>query len=240
MPHVSDDVRQAVLDGESVTVDIIYPTGVVGNVLKHGVGGINIDASRMPIDPDVDDPRLGGEGTWSTDKAAKNVYEGGYAGERTGSSPLGRYPANVIITDEEAVQAVFDAVGEKASGKPGTRRKKHETHSMSGRLGMTGEPEKGYGDKGSASRFFYCSKVSPNERGDSRHPTQKPITLMRYLAKLICPPGGVILDPFAGSGTTGQACLDEGFNCILVEREPEFADYIRERLNWFIDSDTTL
>lgn len=68
------------------------------NLLKHGVGAVNVDGCRVPTNPEVDDPRLGGNGTWSSEKMAKNVYEGGYAGVRVGSSPQGRHPANLILS----------------------------------------------------------------------------------------------------------------------------------------------
>lgn len=74
---------------------------VAANVLKHGTGAINIDGCRIPIDGEADDKRLGGKGDWSSDKMAKNVYEGGYAGERVGSSPLGRWPANIVLSWSE-------------------------------------------------------------------------------------------------------------------------------------------
>jgi DNA modification methylase len=71
---------------------------IAENVLKWGTGGINIDGCRVGLNPEIDDPWLGGNGDWSSDKMAKNVYEGGYAGNRIGSSPLGRFPANLIMT----------------------------------------------------------------------------------------------------------------------------------------------
>jgi hypothetical protein len=74
---------------------------VAANVQKHGTGALNIDACRIPTNPAQDDPRLGGEGDWRTDKTAKNVYEGGYVGTRIASSPLGRWPANLILTIPE-------------------------------------------------------------------------------------------------------------------------------------------
>jgi len=82
----------------------------------------------------------------------------------------------------------------------------------------------------SAARFFYCAKAGKADRAESKHPTVKPVALMRWLCRLITPPGGVILDPFAGSGTTGQAALDEGFSAILIEREAEYQADIRRRL----------
>jgi DNA modification methylase len=64
----------------------------------------------------------------------------------------------------------------------------------------------------------------------SSHPTVKPLTLMRYLVRLITPPGGTVLDPFAGSGTTGMACVHEDFDAILIEREDEYVEIARRRV----------
>jgi len=180
---------------------------IAQNVLAYGTGAYNIDACRVPID------------------AAEEAEEGG----------LGRWPANVIRDDSEAVEAAFAAFGEKASGKPGTRRRAHQTHSMEGRLNMLGRPEIGYADKGSASRFFYCSKASKEDRAGSKHPTVKPLSLMRYLCRLVTPPGGTVLDIFGGSGTTGQAAVEEGLNAILCEREDEYVADICHRLALYME-----
>jgi hypothetical protein len=111
---------------------------VINNILKHGVGALNIDACRIPIDPDVDDHRLGGKGEWSTDGMAKNVY-GKFAGTNSTSSALGRFPANLLHDGSPDVLDAFAAYGTKTSGIPGTRRKAHDTHSMAGRLNLTGD-----------------------------------------------------------------------------------------------------
>ena len=87
-----------------------------------------------------------------------------------------------------------------------------------------------YGDSGSAARFFFSAKAGAEDRAGSKHPTVKPVSLMRWLARLVTPPGGLVLDPFAGSGTTGVACIAEGFDCILIEREAPYVADIRERL----------
>lgn len=82
-----------------------------------------------------------------------------------------------------------------------------------------------------ASRFFYCAKISSSERGEgNNHPTVKPQKLMRYLCRLITPPGGVILDPFMGSGSTGLAAKSEGFEFIGVEREPDYFEIAENRI----------
>ena len=85
-------------------------------------------------------------------------------------------------------------------------------------------------DFGSAARFFYTAKADSNDRIGSKHPTVKPIDLMRYLVRLVCPPNGLVLDPFAGTGTTAEAAFYEGMRAILVERETEYQADIRRRI----------
>jgi hypothetical protein len=80
-------------------------------------------------------------------------------------------------------------------------------------------------------RFIYCAKASKRDRGaDNKHPTVKPTDLMAYLCRLITPPGGTILDPFNGSGSTGKAAVREGFNYIGCELDPEYVDIARARI----------
>ena len=81
------------------------------------------------------------------------------------------------------------------------------------------------------SRYFYCAKATKKEKGDTKHPTVKPVTLMRYLVKLITPKGGIVLDPFAGTGTTGEACILENKKYYLIEAEPSYFKDIETRLN---------
>jgi len=99
-------------------------------------------------------------------------------------------------------------------------------------------------DTGGVSRFYYVAKPSTAEREagvppategkrGNNHPTVKSIALMRWLTRLITPPGGIVLDPFAGSGTTGCAALLEGFRCVLIEREPAYVDIIAARVRYW-------
>lgn len=84
------------------------------------------------------------------------------------------------------------------------------------------------------SRFFYVAKPAKAERNNgatNQHPTVKPVTLMQYLIRLVTPPGGIILDPFAGSGTTGVAALHEDVECILIEANPDYIPIIEGRIN---------
>lgn len=87
-----------------------------------------------------------------------------------------------------------------------------------------------YDDPGGASRFFYCAKASRKERGEgNNHPTVKPLALMRWLVRLITPPGGKVLDPFIGSGTTALAAKEEGFRCVGIDTSDEYLEIARQR-----------
>ena len=81
------------------------------------------------------------------------------------------------------------------------------------------------------AKYFYCPKASKKEKGDTKHPTVKPLELMRYLVKLITPKDGIVLDPFAGTGTTGEACVLEGRNYYLIEKTKEYIPDIENRIN---------
>jgi DNA modification methylase len=84
---------------------------------------------------------------------------------------------------------------------------------------------------GESARFFYCARATKADRGDgNNHPTVKPTALMRYLCRLVTQPGGIVLDPFCGSGSTGKAALLEGFRFIGIERESDYAAIARARI----------
>jgi len=139
----------------------------------------------------------------------------------------GRFPANIIHDGSEEVLEVFPET------KSGTGAIRKNAKGLFG-LGGDNEPNIEYGDKGSAARFFYCAKASKAERnmGDNKnyHPTVKPIKLMEYLVRLVTPKEGIVLEPFAGSGTTLIACKQQGFNYIGIEREQEYCDIAEARL----------
>jgi DNA modification methylase len=196
-------------------------SSIAANVLKHGTGGINVDGCRVGLS-DGDDPRLGGKGDWSSAKMAKNVYEGGYRGERVGSSPLGRWPANLIHDGSEEVLAGFPESESNGCSRVRQTGNVYGTHKDT--------PFEGYIDQGSAARFFYTAKADANDRLGSRHPTVKPLDLIQYLVRLVTPKGGTVLDPFAGTGTTGEAVFREGMAAILIEREEEYQADIVKRM----------
>ena len=205
------------------------------NLLKHGVGAVNIDGCRVPSPGEV----ITNHARGAESAISKGIFGDSSAQEthQTSGQSLGRHPANLIHDDSDEVRAMFPS---GKSGKPGVRRKDHDTHSMSGRLGLTGETEVGYADEGSASRFFngfpfeadplfYHAKATKSDRAGSKHPTVKPVALMQHFVRLVTPPGGVVLDPFGGSGTTAEAARREGFDCILMEADDQYIADIRER-----------
>ena len=208
---------------------------VAANWAEHGTGALNIDGCRVATNPEFDDPRLGGNGSWSSDKMAKNVYEGGYAGERVSSSALGRWPANLIHDGSDEVLAAFPQSAGQQGNVSGTEPSEKTSGIFGDFVGRVASLARN--DGGSAARFFYCAKASKKERNEgvnekeNHHPTVKPIDLMRYLCRLVTPPNGVVLDPFAGSGSTGCAALLEGFKFIGIEREAAYIDIARARID---------
>lgn len=204
---------------------------VAENVAKWGVGGINIGACRIGVE---------GGGTkcsfWPGE--CQGHGDGGKRqsgvtkhGPDSGSVVQGRFPANLIHDGSDDVLACFP----QSKGQQGDVRGTEPSKPAKNVYGEYARVEAAArGDDGSAARFFYCAKPTQKERNlggvENTHVTVKPIALMRYLCRLVTPANGVVLDPFAGSGSTGVAALCEGFDFLGVERDPESAAIARVRL----------
>lgn len=223
---------------------------VEANWREHGTGALNIDGCRVDgAPPSVPQPDL---------KAARKAITGFDSAERNGemSQATGRWPANVIHDGSEEVLAHFPHV---TSGQPAGIKAGGQGNAFGQFAG--GIPVTGFGDSGSAARFFYCAKASRADRdsgcedipaamvhgpsGDGRcwdipgsksapksnnHPTVKPTDLMRWLCRLVTPPGGLVLDPFAGSGSTGRGAILEGFRFVGCELDPAYAAIAEARI----------
>jgi site-specific DNA-methyltransferase (adenine-specific) len=181
---------------------------VAANVLEWGTGGLNIDGCRIR--------------------------------EKEGLPQLGRFPANLVLshtpycTDE---QCDIECATLALDAQSGTLKSGERKAGYIRRAGSTYSPDHKPDNRthkansGGASRFFYCAKISPSERGDgNNHPTVKPQKLMRYLCRLITPPGGTVLDPFMGSGSTGMAAKAEGFKFVGIEKQQEYFEIARARI----------
>lgn len=209
---------------------------VAANVLTHGTGALNIDGCRV-----------GGGERPLIEADYKATENSAYAGRMNGSlqggsrnagtTSTGRWPTNVVLDDTQAAE-VDRQSGVLTSGKM------QPTHTTASRSVYGQNADGGYttmetyGDSGGASRFFpvfrYEAKAPTSERprdGEVAHPTVKPLDLMRWLVRLVTPPGGTVLEPFAGSGTTAEACVIEGFRCIAIEREADYLPLIVNRLS---------
>ena len=193
---------------------------VAANVLEHGTGALNIDGCRIAGEPTGER-----RNTVSLGSSSGGIY--GAAGAFTTSGhDKGRWPANLIHDGSEKVLALFP----ETKGGVAVRRNSGG-NTFGGDKPKPQMEDIGYGDSGSAARFFYCPKASKKDRGgDNNHPTVKPTDLMRYLCRLVTPPGGTVLDPFMGSGSTGKAAMLEGFRFIGIEREQEYIEIARSRI----------
>lgn len=194
---------------------------VAANVLAYGTGGLNIDACRIGTEARPNIVPLGKSGS---------VYGAGLEGGTTlGRTTLGRWPANVTL-DEDAAAMLNEMSGPCKTAPTTTRgNNRHVGFKMDRQV------VKAHGGDGGTSRFFYVAKASRAEKThggtvDNKHPTVKSIALMRWLVRLITPPGGLVLDPFMGSGSTGVAALAEGCRFLGIEREAEYVKIARARL----------
>ncbi|MBZ9984956.1 site-specific DNA-methyltransferase [Mesorhizobium sp. BR-1-1-8] len=203
---------------------------VAENVIEHGTGAINVDGCRV--------------GTEETIVATRNYVAGGLEpggldrpGEKVYSvykqNDAGRWPANIVHDGSDQVLAGFPETGpSKASNRGLQHSGRHGgLADIGGNIKEGTNTQRGIDDNGgSAARFFYTAKADKLDRIGSKHPTVKPVDLMQWLVRMVTPPGGVVLDPFAGSGSTGEAAWREGFRAILIEREIEYQADIAERL----------
>ena len=235
---------------------------IVDNVLEWGTGGINIDESRIPLIP--------GEVVGGGQKAT-SIFggDGGYEHDGFVENTDGRFPANVLLS-EEAAENLDGHTGKlNKQGKCKTDDKSGWQNEYVGGNGVNPVERKLYLDDGGASKFFYVAKPSKKEKNEglgdlelkerksigatysgnqtsskmggnpdkptelqkNTHPTIKPVKLMEYLCKLITRKEGVILDMFMGSGTTGIAAIKNGYSFIGVEREPEYMDIAKTRID---------
>lgn len=201
---------------------------VAENVLRHGTGALNIDGCRVPTDEvaEIGKPSWGGP----MKRLSAAPGQQGKLVPRTQPHNSGRWPANVVHDGSDEVVGAFPGARSSGGGgrSTGARGGKGQIWGSAGIGADTSDTQ--YGDSGSAARFFYTAKADKQDRMGSKHPTVKPVDLMQWLCRLITPPGGTVLDPFAGSGSTGEAAWREGFNAVLCEREEEYQADIAERL----------
>ena len=215
---------------------------VAANVLQHGTGALNIDGAR--IGRVAGDVSIAGKRTATF--GTQETQSGGDGSGGWKQNDGGRWPANVILSHHENCGEHCEpscpvALLDKQSGirQAGAFPAKANTPTgrhYEGGWGPVDNEERRQFEAGGASRFFYCAKASKSEKNagnaDNTHPTVKPLALMRYLVRLVTPPGGTVLEPFSGSGTTLAAAILEGFHAIGCELTAEYLPIIEGRIAW--------
>lgn len=219
---------------------------VAANVLRWGTGGLNIDGTRIEGEAPAFDRMAG-------DRSRENYRTGTSA--RTGEMTSGRWPANVILDEEAGAMLDEQSGGSKSSsGKPRAGRNgegwgmtatgaEYDDTGGASRFfycpkADRAEREKGVEHMTRKALLWSSGEQSPGtfqaegtlREAANHHPTVKPVELMRWLVRLVTPPGGTVLDPFTGSGTTGIAALREGFGFVGIEREAEYVEIARARI----------
>lgn len=221
---------------------------VAANVLAHGTGGMNVDGARIPVSPD-DPVHLA---VWH---CKPQLVYGQYADHKDGCTrpaappPLGRWPANLIHDGSDEVLDVFAGAPDWKCPDCGHGQKSnHGGCKLFGAArffycAKASKRDRDDGLDGFAEKQMHTDGTGRNQAGFNSadrpamqpranvHPTVKPTDLMRYLCRLVTPPGGVVLDPFMGSGSTGKAARLEGFQFIGIEREEEYLEIARARIN---------
>ena len=225
---------------------------VADTVAQWGTGALNIEGTRVAADDGR--PFLISTGR----KEVVNTFGGNLNGSKAmGTTTAGRWPSNVIL-DEEAAQ-VLDGQSGVSKSRPRTPSSQHHKGILT--PFQRGNETSVHSDSGGASRFFYVAKASKAEREAglhyeewhkagvmqgrqdgslgaitspraNHHPTVKPLALMRYLVRMVTPPGGVVLDPFMGSGSTGCAAVREGFDFVGIDLTPEYVAIAQKRIDW--------
>lgn len=173
---------------------------IASNVRVYGTGALNVKVCRIPL-AEGEPPYDYPNGPGGSEP--NHMWRGrskGDGGIARQGNPDGRWPANLIHDGSATVLAMFPYTPQQA-------------------------------EISNASRFFYCAKASRKDRGEgNNHPCVKPTELMRYLCRLVTPPGGTVLDPYMGSGSTGKAAAMEGFCFIGIEREEDYVNIARRRI----------
>jgi site-specific DNA-methyltransferase (adenine-specific) len=180
---------------------------------------LGIDECRIPVAVNDQKGAFGDKNIKDRNKV--EIVFGKYKKRIPVDQTSGRWPSNVIINED--IIELLDSQSHYQKGYESRTQKVNS--SKNGNIEFTthkaGDLTPIYPDVGGASRFFYVAKASPSERAGSKHPTIKPVKLMEHLVKLFCPPGGIVVDPHSGSGTTAAACVLSGRHYIGIDNDPD-------------------
>jgi hypothetical protein len=221
--------------GDMVTSDVYGAGRPQQSVNTNGRWPANVALGHTPDCRQTGTRRVKAAGWRNNDTAPSvdGVY-GDDARDRTGPHYADHDGLETVAAWECSPECPVRMLDEQDGERPtqATRTNPDAPSNGSGMFGVARVQKNGpeyLGEQGGPSRFFYTAKASTSERDGATHPTVKPLDLMRWLVRLVTPPGGVVLEPFAGSGTTLLAAKAEGFRCIGIERDPGYAAMAAER-----------
>jgi site-specific DNA-methyltransferase (adenine-specific) len=199
---------------------------VVANVLEYGTGAINIDGCRVPFAGEQDEresKQKNKHGDFGSGPMSNKVF-GEYKKDRDNYDPTGRWPANLIHDGSAAVTDQFPISMDKGAEVRASR-------FFYGAKASRKDRNEGLPDPGPQfQRGTTLRKVENTDTKGNNHPTVKPTDLMAYLCRLVTPPGGIVLDPFMGSGSTGKAAMREGFRFMGIEMDPDYFEIAKARI----------
>lgn len=230
---------------------------VAANVLAHGTGALNIDGCRVET---ADVLSGSGSAPLKHGGTNHRPFHDTAVARGCNQSPLGRWPANLIHDGSDEVLVGFPDSAGSGPSRVLNRSAKPDQNGWGMNTGGADAPALRDAGPGNAARFFYCAKTSKTDRhdgmtlpgpvtangatlrdmenavrdgaaGGNNHPTVKPTSLMAYLCRLVTPPGGTVLDPFMGSGSTGRGAALEGFNFIGIDMTPEYVEIASDRID---------
>ena len=218
---------------------------VAENVLKWGVGGLNIDGCKVGSEIRTT-PINSLDKREDEDSLFDSLHT--HIQRKRIELNTGRFPANLIHDGSEEVESVFPNSKGARSQNNNSNINIYQGQSLHNSNSTLNGFREWYNDSGSASRYFYCAKASKKDRNDgfkdgsvedkfttkpsaNNHPTVKPTDLMAYLCRLVTPPNGLILDPFNGSGSTGKAAMRENFNYVGIDLSQEYLDISKARID---------
>jgi DNA modification methylase len=222
---------------------------VTQNVTRYGTGALHIDACRIPFTSESDfdaatfgtQPDFRGNNYNNARPSEGKVHrKGGIQG-----NPLGRWPSTVIHDGSPEVLREFPYTKSGQDNFTNKTATGYQGNTYGKLVREKGAINVAYGDEGSAARFFYCPKVSPEDRNEGMpegminvHPTVKPTDLMRWLCRLVTPVEGLILDPFCGSGSTGKAAMYELMNFVGIDKDPKNLPIQEARIKFALQNRT--
>lgn len=201
---------------------------VATNVAEHGTGALNVDACRVQAKDGrpkrVIDPKATANGAvYAGRQSAGAGFDGGSRAD--GTTTLGRWPANLVHDGSDEVVAQFPAEAGAARFFYCAKATREDRNA-----GCEHLPERALNwSSGDANPDSFQSEHTRREVSN-HHPTVKPTELMRWLCRLVTPPGGTVLDPFMGSGSTGRAAVLEGFRFVGIELDPAYLEIAEARI----------